>query len=298
MSLARLIRGVGNQHRWYDNLCAASFNESWSTGLSSASGLSLNSVAFSYGPLLQQEALTVAARLSWLALVPRNWDTMNKGQRIDAIIEIAKESLSVGHAEAARLAIYLDQMLDRLAVVRVDLSLTGRDRAALLDRCGGRCGICGRVFGLQEKVLFMDGKAPRQGVSPRNVHDRWKPIFLSANGWYIEVDHCAPVSSTGDNRPDNLQLSCRYCNNIKRERVSIFDFPRVLRPQLSESAWQFQALRLIASARCFKCGETVTTKELTVGLLSHAAVPSLQNFFVTCYACDPQSAERFVTAAA
>ena len=56
------------------------------------------------------------------------------------------------------------------------------NRQKVQDRCGGRCGYCGRKIDIKE----------------------------------MQVDHMKPKCIGGGNHPDNLMPSCRSCNHYKR----------------------------------------------------------------------------------
>lgn len=68
---------------------------------------------------------------------------------------------------------------------------TRRDAAfALFNRYGGRCCICGRVVALDK---------------PMQAPDR------------ATIDHIIPLSKGGTSDPENLQLACFPCNDVKRD---------------------------------------------------------------------------------
>jgi 5-methylcytosine-specific restriction endonuclease McrA len=44
----------------------------------------------------------------------------------------------------------------------------------------------------------------------------------------VVIDHILPVALGGTNKPDNLQVACRSCNQVKRDRHPRDDFHHLI----------------------------------------------------------------------
>jgi 5-methylcytosine-specific restriction endonuclease McrA len=177
------------------------------------------------------------------------------------------------------------------------------------------CASCGYRFqepdmGRERLELAKDFGAifntPVNKLRLNNI-DLWKPHFnKNAKGdhylTYLTIDHIIPEEGLGGGDPENLQITCKLCNNGKMayrrplEAISIFaagglgDYP-------SDRGWNFFKQSVVSFAfefygrKCFSCNIPSSDVELTVRPIGNEESENIitilapWNFKVVCYDC-------------
>jgi hypothetical protein len=266
--------------------------DQWGMSVNEAGAINPTNILLSHKDILISEILAVTSRLTWLAFTPSDWKTLRSSERIDKIIEIICSTTNLDRSKAIEIAYTLNEILSAYQEVRSNKHLTHSELLRLVDESNRRCYLCGRPFSNEQVINFLDRK-PYKAMADRSLVDKWKPIYKMHQGWCIDIDHCLPISGSGSDTIENYRLSCHYCNNIKRDFISIFDASLNLIKSSKSMNWKFHVLRLISNGSCYECGVTAKASELTVACHNEEALPTIQNFFVTCYEHDPQSKNRF-----
>jgi len=266
--------------------------DNWGIDASISGALNPTNLLLSHKDLLISEVLAVTSRLTWLAFTPNSWETLNGAQRIDEILQIIGSTTTLNRSKAVEVAHTLNKILSNYQESRSRKRLAQIELSDLLGKANRRCYLCGRAFSNDQVLKFLD-RQPYKALPDRTLIDKWKPIYQMDKGWCIDIDHCLPISGAGSDDVDNYNLACHYCNNVKRNWVSIFDIGLATLSDDKLNKWKFHALRLISNCQCYECGDSVKKSELTVACHSEKALPTIQNFFVTCYKHDPQSKNRF-----
>lgn len=158
---------------------------------------------------------------------------------------------------------------------------------AMLTACGFRCQHCGLAF-CDEQLASKAITSPFRLRGAPNIDDlkpHWShdPSILEPT-----IDHHWPVSSFGDNRPENLRVLCMGCNLGKEDYLALEQLkPSVgLTPRQSllkavPVHWAAFYAQLRRHPRCADTGKTAKETELTVRLKDKYALAVLDNLETT-----------------
>lgn len=199
-------------------------------------------------------------------------------------------------------------VLDKATVLRVFEQ--HRATAACSDL---RCVICGFHFRKQDlsplrrRCAQVHGFRLARNLEQSRITDSLKPC--SAKYTRLHLDHIIPEASHGGKEPDNLQITCAYCNWGRRfywrsvEGLSMFVAGALAwMPSLGEES-RGRSLRHAASvaayqwygSRCSSCESPASNGELTVSLpqsedqLRFWGLP--WKLVVRCYRCKAGASE-------
>jgi 5-methylcytosine-specific restriction endonuclease McrA len=156
-------------------------------------------------------------------------------------------------------------------------SATTAHKRQVWKRCKGACSCCHFDFTMRESPALIE-------LDPHKPY--WdSPEELTSD----ELDHTIPVSSVGTNRPENLQLLCRWCNlgkgdglgvDIRREaEFSSFPIDEIPR---GHRAAVFYATLSRAGFVCEDCGASA---ELTCRKRVDRVGFTISNMRAVCYEC-------------
>lgn len=154
-----------------------------------------------------------------------------------------------------------------------------------------RCESCGyhfieADFNRDRRIIAQDlGGVFSANIPLERYSDRWKPAFISkttSNGTIhneyltkVTLDHRVPEEGFGWSDPDNLAISCRFCNSGKMsyrrplEALSLFaaggvsDIPST-RPLSKLMQTTGAAVFEFFGRSCFVCLKTASEVELTI----------------------------------
>lgn len=86
------------------------------------------------------------------------------------------------------------------------------------ERDGWTCHYCG-VMLVPSTYHYLEATPLKQVVESGSPNEVWAKKRLSKRGTlYATIDHVIPHSKGGSDEPDNLVLSCSYCNSNKSAR--------------------------------------------------------------------------------
>jgi len=167
-----------------------------------------------------------------------------------------------------------------------------------------KCWICGYKF-LEDSVNIFLNKPGK--ISLPSVVDYISPKGLKERDLKIEVEHKQPFSSGGGDLddPNNIDLSCGYCNRYKWKFLSIYDANRSLRsfshPRLGfvsvpQPYWVIRILALTDKCSEPNCTAHKKNQPLYVDFINDigSAVPN--NLKVVCRKHLKNIGDRFVMA--
>ncbi|WP_152904836.1 HNH endonuclease [Stenotrophomonas maltophilia] len=150
-----------------------------------------------------------------------------------------------------------------------------------LEAAGFRCQICGLRFCNEdlEKWSIVSPHGYRGTPKPDPLKIHWtSPAYLLPS-----IDHDWPISTYGDNSPENQKVVCTGCNGGKANFVALeqtYAWTGILeREQLEDGAVStalFYA-QLRRHPRCSRTGATAETTELSVNLKDPAKPVVLDN---------------------
>jgi hypothetical protein len=199
-------------------------------------------------------------------------------------------------------------LLDRHTVARVFAKHRGANQSRRL-----RCTICGFHFRkcdlspARRKLALMNGFVFARQLKASRMADRLKPSTIRETAMHL--DHIIPEAAHGGTDPDNLQITCAYCNRGRKyywrslEGLSMFvsgslawmpslrveSRGKGLRHAACVAAYQWN------KSRCSRCGASSASKELAVSPpmdgdpLRFWGVP--WKLRVQCYACRAHARE-------
>lgn len=126
----------------------------------------------------------------------------------------------------------------------------------------------------------------------------------------ISLDHIIPLSLGGGERPENWQLTCRLCNQQKREYWGISDISRItsirafehnffqlsadevftqlVKPGNSTRYWIFER----EGRRCSGCSATADNEKLYLGIIDDGHILTLDNLTVYCDDCRRKKSKK------
>jgi hypothetical protein len=233
--------------------------------------------------LFQSDLCSLFAQQMLLGLIPCSRDL-----DLDGLLQLVRARFIAKPVDLARLAQLLLAVQEGLRASRTSLraALGHEERGTLLDRAQSRCSICRCRFSDAAVEAFYAGR----GFRPNPVYqyyDWLKPARIRGREQGIEVDHIQPISFTGSDELENLQVLCAYCNRVKRDYFTIYDrLSEIIRGD-SCAPHPFGVLRLLSRDQCRRCyTEASSDDELTVRLRDRELPPLLENLEVTCYAHD------------
>lgn len=155
--------------------------------------------------------------------------------------------------------------------------------SAMLTACNFRCQHCGLAF-CDEQLAAKAIPSPfrlrgNPKSEPLKPHWHYEDFYLEPT-----TDHHWPVSLFGDNRPENLRVLCRGCNNSKEDFLALEQLkPSVgLTPRQSLLArapvhWAIFYAQLRRNPIAVDTGKSATEAELTVRLKDNFAPAVLDN---------------------
>lgn len=165
-----------------------------------------------------------------------------------------------------------------------------------------RCAVCGYHFRAvdlgPERLVAARATELRfaDQLDPGRIGDEFKPQDSTG----LEIDHIVPEAGLGWTMPDNLRVTCCFCNQGRQfyrrsfEAISLFVagalccFPEGRPPSSLRQAIAVASFQA-SGGRCQKCHATITDEELTIRQqdsthnLRHWFVP--WNAKVLCYRC-------------
>jgi 5-methylcytosine-specific restriction endonuclease McrA len=127
------------------------------------------------------------------------------------ITEYIEENYSFTRSESQRIGQIFGQVWYEWTEERKSLSQKKREalESKLKREQNNRCNNCGVKLGNQKNSVAYEG-------------DKFKPIHeFTSPQMDGELDHIEPVSQFGHNKSDNFQLLCRFCNQGKKDDVTI-----------------------------------------------------------------------------
>jgi hypothetical protein len=145
-------------------------------------------------------------------------------------------------------------------------------REQLLFLCGKvpRCNICGFKFSIQSINFFLKNSIDTLKKLPLYV-DYVTLHGLSTRDSSIEVDHVQPIYKGGDNKLDNLQLLCGWCNKYKSSTTNIYENSfvgkKILHPLLGTIStpkpfWLIRALATTKKCEYKSCNNSSKNSKL------------------------------------
>ena len=110
---------------------------------------------------------------------------------------------------------------------------------------------------------------------------------------YPEIDHISPISSYGDEKPENKEILCKLCNRGKTDgsQLSIrreFDIANksIQDVDIYDRHRLFYLCTYLHNKKCTNCG---TSNEITIRKVVENGPLVLTNLKVICYTCLDQS---------
>ena len=221
-----------------------------------------------------------------LSLAPReviDWNATDPRSRVDVVTDYLVDNFSLEALEAKAMARIIVATLKAWETSRRSLS----DKATrILGEQDGKCATCHASLG-EERILEEEGK-------PETRQDVFKPYFAEpgVRMWFTpEVDHIEPISGTGSNNRDNLQVLCKLCNAGKENGTGISIQTEFKHACLAVEDAEPQYRRRLFYNRiemdnfkCTSCGSD--SKELTVRPQRKSGALILLNLTAICYECE------------
>lgn len=225
-----------------------------------------------------------------LSLAPREvitWKATDPRSRVDVVNDFLVDNFSIEATEAKPMARIVVATLKAWETSRRSLS----DKAErILSEQEGKCASCHASLN-EARIREEESKTTAE-------QDIFKPYFAEpgVRMWFTpEVDHIEPISGTGSNRRENLQVLCKLCNSGKEDSTGISIQTEFKHACLAvEDAKPHYRRRLFYNRiemddfKCTSCDSS--SKELTVRPQRKDGALILLNLITVCYDCENRSA--------
>jgi hypothetical protein len=246
---------------------------------------------------LLSDSVVIDVALNVELYLGREWDILSS--RLSEILGAQAPPTLVRHVRA--LALSKAAGASRKAPLGShEVEVLRRHRAAAAEL---RCSYCGYQFVQADLGQTRLDYARELGFGladeklARRLRDPWKPAAKSA----LTIDHVIPEAGLGPTEPENLRVTCQFCNTEKRiYRWAGEAGPRDVAAALlslgdiSRGLWAARATTYVAilasGGGCSDCGRTVGDAELTGRPLARRGASATAPWAMTaaCYECyDP-----------
>lgn len=181
--------------------------------------------------------------------------------------------------------------------------LTRAEKWLVLTNAGTppRCWICGEPF--LERAIQRFKRTTSAPLTPAAFVDCFYPKGLKKNDFQCQVEHVLPVAAGGTNDPGNLQLSCGYCNRVKRDSLDLYartagrgfiSHPTFGKLRLPHPYWICRLL--VVDGKCSICSASNKDAALRAGPSHPSRYINPSNLVLYCTTHDPFSETRWVPA--